>query len=210
MNIQKTYNLGLDDNNNIVIDSKHASVSHNHASITVDGDRWILTDNQSTNGTYVEENGFFRRYDKVAITPCTWIRLGVEGHRGYYFKARRILKPNDYSEDFAELYEFYQEYDETKAKFEARRRLAKYVGPVLSLVCLGLSFIIPSIKNDPLKLRFFIVAPGVCIPFITDFLLNGYERRMKELQREFICPKCRRTLGKDDIISRSHIFCHAQ
>ena len=186
MSIEKTFNLGRDVGNHIVIDGKHASVSHNHASITIDGDTWILKDLQSTNGTFVEEDGEF------------------------YFKARRILKPNDYREDFAELYELYQEYEKAKKELESQRRISKFVAPVLMLVCYGLSYLIPVIKTNPDLSRLFILAPGLCSPFIQDILLSKLEEKVKKLQKELICPKCRRTLGKDDILNRSHPFCHAQ
>lgn len=210
MSIEKKFNLGLDEGNHIVIDGKHASVSHNHASITIDGDMWILKDRQSTNGTFVEEDGEFRRYDKIKITPRTWIRLGEPGHRGYYLKARRVIKPNDYREDFAELYELYQEYEKAKKELESQRRISKFIAPVLMLVCYGLSYCIPVIKTSTDLSRLFILAPGLCSPFIQDILLSKLEGKVKKLQKELICPKCRRTLGKDDIVNRSHTFCHAQ
>lgn len=182
MSIEKTFNLGRDVGNHIVIDGKHASVSHNHASITIDGDTWILKDLQSKNGTFVEEDGEFRRYDKIQITPRTWIRLGEDGHRGYFFKARRILKPNDYREDFAELYEVYREYEETKAKFESRRKLAKYLTLPLMLVGLCIS-VIPCIAKYPWGPRIALTLSGVLSPFIQDILLSKLEKKVKRLQK---------------------------
>lgn len=209
MNMEKTFNLGRDVGNHIVIDGKHASVSHIHASITIDGDTWILKDRQSTNGTFVEEDGVFRRYEKIKITPRTWIRLGEPGHRGYYLKARRVIKPNDYREDFAELFEAYQEYEQTKKQLEYRRKSAKYLALPLVLIGAAASML-PGIKEDPIKVRLAIVIPGALSPFIQDLLLSKLEKKIKCLQKELICPKCRRTLGKDDILNRSHTFCHAQ
>lgn len=209
MSIEKTFNLGLDESNHIVIDGKHASVSRNHASITIDGDTWVLKDRQSTNGTFVEENGEFRRYEKIKITPRTWIRLGETGHRGYYFKARRVLKPNDYREDFEELYEVFQEYEATKKQLESHRRTVKFITPVLMCIGLILSFL-PDVRDNGLAVRASFMLPGFISPFVQDLLLNNLEQKMKKLQKELICPKCRRTLGKDDILNRSHTFCHAQ
>lgn len=203
-----TYNLGRDYDVPIPIEEKHASVSHNHASITVDGDNWVLCDNDSRNGTYVEENGIFRRCKKMRITPSTWIRLGEEGYRGYYFKARRVVKPNDYREDFAELFEIYQELEVTRDKLESYRRNVKFLTPVLMIIGLGLSTL-PAIKGDFWRVRFSFMIPGVVSPFIQDALLSKLEKKVKKLQKELICPKCRRTLGKDDIINREHPFCHA-
>ncbi len=63
-----SYHLGRDFVEPIEIKDKHASVSHNHATITVDGDKWVLSDNDSTNGTYIEEDGVFRRVRNMTIT----------------------------------------------------------------------------------------------------------------------------------------------
>lgn len=203
-----TYKLGRDFEAPIFIDDKHASVSHDHATITVDGNDWTLCDNDSTNGTFVEENGEFRRCKRLKINPDTWIRLGEQGHRGYYFKARRVVRPNDYREDFQELYEVFQEYEETKSKLESYRRVVKFITPVLMCIGLVLSFL-PPVRDNGLAVRASFMLPGFLSPFIQDALLNKLEQKVKKLQKELICPKCRRMLGKDDIINREHSFCHA-
>ncbi|MDE7420468.1 MAG: FHA domain-containing protein [Muribaculaceae bacterium] len=205
----KTFTLGRDHQNPISIDNTHSSVSHTHATITIDGDSWTLEDMESTNGTFVEENGLFRRYQRVAVTPDTWIRLGEQGHRGFYFKARRVLHPNDYREDFEKLYEKYQELEEAKKQLESQRRISKFVPPALMLLCYGLSYCIPWIKSSPDLSRLIILAPGLFSPVITDRLLNNLEKRIKKLQEEMICPKCRRPMGKNEIINREHIICKA-
>lgn len=202
-------NIGRDFETPFPIDGKHASVSHNHASITVDGDNWTLCDNDSTNGTYVEEDGEFHRCKRLKVTPSTWIRLGEQGHRGYYFKARRVIHPNDYREDFEELYEIFQEYEETKNKLETHRRGMKFITPVLMCIGLGMSFL-PSIRSSSMAVRASFMFPGFLSPFIQDVFVNKLEKKVKRLQKELICPKCRRALGKDDIINREHSFCHAR
>lgn len=208
MGIEKTFNLGLDESNHIVIDGKHASVSRNHASITIDGDTWVLKDRQSTNGTFVEENGEFRRYEKIKITPRTWIRLGETGHRGYYFKARRVLKPNDYREDFEELFAVFQEYEDAKNQLESNRRAVKFITPILMCIGLASSFL-PVIKDNGMAVRASFMLPGFLSPFIQDILLHRLEKKVKKLQDCLICPKCRRPLGKNDILNREHTICHA-
>lgn len=202
------YNIGRDLKDPFEIDEKHASVSHVHASIIVEGDRWTLVDNNSTNGTYIEENGIFRRYDKVDITPYTWIRLGEEGHRGYYFKARRVIYPNDYREDFEELYTIFQIYGDTKNKLESLTRKIRFTTPVLMIAGLALSFI-PAIRQNEIGVRASFMLPGFLSPVIQHYLLNRLRTNLNCLQKMLICPKCRRTIGKDDIINREHLFCHA-
>ena len=51
--------------------------------------------------------------------------------------------------------------------------------------------------------------PGFISPFIQDILMNRLEQKVKRFQKELICPKCRRVLGKDDIINREHSYCKA-
>lgn len=204
----QTYILGRDFDTPFAIDDSHTSVSHNHASIIIENDVWTLVDNDSTNGTFVEDNGVFRRCKKVRINPDTWIRLGEQGHRGYYFKARRVIKPRDYREDFENLYEIYQELEETKTILNSNKRVVKFITPALMCLGLVLSFL-PGIRDNGIAIRVSFMLPGFISPFIQDFLLHKLENKVKRLQGELICPKCRRTLGKDDIINREHSFCHA-
>jgi len=203
-----TYCLGRDFVNPIKIEDKHASVSHNHASIIIEGDKWTLVDNDSMNGTFVEENGEFRRCKRMKISPNTWIRLGEQGHRGYYFKARRVQYPNDYRWDFEELYEKLQEYECVMGQLESHRRAAKFITPILMCLGLALSFL-PGIKDNGLAVRASFMLPGFLSPIIQDALLNKLEKKAKALKKELICPKCRRAIGKDDIINREHAICHA-
>jgi pSer/pThr/pTyr-binding forkhead associated (FHA) protein len=62
--------VGRHQENDIVID--HMGVSGTHARVTVDGQSVILTDLQSTNGTYV--NG--HRVTEVELRPNDWISIG--------------------------------------------------------------------------------------------------------------------------------------
>lgn len=204
-----SYHLGRDFIEPIEIKDKHASVSHNHATITVDGDKWVLSDNDSTNGTYIEEDGVFRRVRNMTITPDTWIRLGEDGHRGYYFKARRLLKPNDYREDFAKLFEIYQEFENASKRLDSHRRFAKYSSPIMVICCTLLTFL-PGIVDNGYAVRLMIAFPGIVAPFIQDALLLKLEKRVKRLALKLICPKCRRALSKDDILNREHLFCQAR
>lgn len=204
----ETYNIGRDFEEPIKIAEESVSVSHRHATIKVDGDEWTLEDNDSTNGTFVEIDGLFRRISRCRITPGTWIRLGEQGHRGHCFKARRIKKPNDYREDFEELNGIYQEWEETRMSFESKRKLAKFITPVLMVAGLIISFM-PGIKDNGLFVRASFMLPGFVSPFVQELMSRGLETKMKRLQQQLICPKCRRALGKDDILNRKHPFCKA-
>lgn len=204
-----TFNIGKDFDTPFSIDDEHTSVSRNHASITIDNGQWILTDNDSTNGTFVEENNEFRRCKRVRINPDTWIRLGEEGHRGFYFKARRIIRPNDFREDFEELNEILQEFEQTGKKLDSNKRTIRFLTPFL--LCIGFAFsFLPGIKDNGMALRAAFMLPGFISPFIQDALLNKLDKKYKALNKKMICPKCRRAIGKDDILNRTHYYCKAR
>jgi len=65
-----TFTIGRHPDNDIVID--HMGVSGKHAQLSVDGQAIVLTDLQSTNGTFV--NG--SRIERVELRPNDWISIG--------------------------------------------------------------------------------------------------------------------------------------
>ena len=205
------FNLGLQFAEPIEIGADHESVSQHHAKIIIEGEKWVLQDLNSRNGTYIEENGKFRRYDRISIKPETWVRLGAEGKQGYYFKARRVLYPNDYRQDFFELHEKYQELEETKSKLETLRKYRNVVN--LSLVVIGLFLSInpwiPFFSQNPVGIRLCFILPSIFSPLIQDKLSEKLQNKLKNLQNSLVCPKCRRSLNKDDILYRAHLYCGA-
>lgn len=204
------YYLGRDHDAPIAIPEKHASVSHSHATITIDKQtgKWTLKDLDSTNGTYIGVDGEFRRIASVEITPDTWIRLGEEGHRGYYFKARRVLRPNDYREDFEDIKDTYQELEQAKEKLDSMRKNLKFLTPLLMAFGWGISSL-PGIRENFNAVRVAFMIPGCVAPFIQEAFLKKLNNKVKDLQKELICPKCRRMLSRDDIMNKEHLYCHA-
>ena len=65
-----SYRVGRDPQSDIVVDD--AKVSWLHAILRLDGDRWLLEDESSTNGTFVRR----KRVPRVEITSACEIRLG--------------------------------------------------------------------------------------------------------------------------------------
>lgn len=61
-----------------------------------------------------------------------------------------------------------------------------------------------------MALRASFLLPGFFSPIIQEFYLRKLEVKIKRMQDKFICPKCRRPLGKNDIINREHTICHAK
>ena len=62
--------IGRNDENDIVID--HMGVSGKHARITLNDQTVLLTDLQSSNGTFV--NG--QRVERIELRPHDWISIG--------------------------------------------------------------------------------------------------------------------------------------
>ncbi|MDE7135600.1 MAG: FHA domain-containing protein [Muribaculaceae bacterium] len=202
--------LGHDHEDPIKIDKTATTVSRNHATIEVDNNNnWILTDTNSANGTFVEQGGEFRRINRIRITPDTWIRLGAEGIYGYSFKARRVMSPNDYRHDFRDLKHVLKEFKAVNESLERKTMMLRYIVPLFSLIALGFSFI-PAIGSSPIGIRAVMIVPGMVAPFLQGAFLTGLRKRKKQLQSMMICPKCRRRLSEDDIVSGFHNVCKAK
>lgn len=68
--VDRPLSIGRHAENDIVID--HMGVSGRHARVEVEGETVVLTDLQSTNGTFV--NG--KRVERAALRPNDWISVG--------------------------------------------------------------------------------------------------------------------------------------
>ena len=68
---QGTLVIGRDPNADVYIN--HASLSWHHAKLVIKEKNWTLTDNNSTNGTYVDG----QKITKVEVTASSWIRVGA-------------------------------------------------------------------------------------------------------------------------------------
>lgn len=67
----QTVTIGRSPASTLVLDDKYAS--GNHASLTLQGDSWVLTDLGSTNGTFVDQE---RLSAPVVLVPGISVRVG--------------------------------------------------------------------------------------------------------------------------------------
>ncbi|MCC8177039.1 MAG: FHA domain-containing protein [Bacteroidales bacterium] len=199
------YRIGTDYEGPVKIPATSTSVSHDHAIIQVDGDDWTLIDNNSTNGTFVEAGGQFHRCARIRITPDTWIRLGPPTLEGHFFKARRVLKPNLFNDDFQYLRECLERYQKVSKRLTSKMKWTKsFLAPIISLVVFVGSFlVIPqnsgASNNSMMLLRVMMILPGILTPMIQNILLNRDQALLKEYEQDLICPRCRKRLREEDI-----------
>lgn len=68
---QGSISIGRSPSSTLVLDDRYAS--SNHATLTLQGNGWVLTDLGSTNGTYVDEE---RLAGSVQLRPGATVRIG--------------------------------------------------------------------------------------------------------------------------------------
>lgn len=201
------YKLGINYKTPVPIPQEASSVSGDHATITIEGNRWTLTDNNSANGTYVENDGQFERVARVSITPDTWIRLGREGVYGFTFKARRIIMPNSYIDDFVQLRKDYEEFKNEEARLETLSKSSKLLGLAVSAVCIVLT-LFPPFNQSFSFMRAAMLLPGIAT-LLMGMWLDGRKKKVINKRKRIVCPKCRRPIGEFDINNGQCSICKA-
>lgn len=201
------YLLGRDHKDPVQIPQDASTVSADHAVITIEGNKWTLIDNNSTNGTYVEQDGQFVRVAKVSITPDTWIRLGNEGVYGFTFKARRVIHPNSFMEDFLGLRKEWEDFKNEEGKLSTMANYSKLFGLMVSIVCIIITLFPPFNKSFAF-MRAAMLLPGVA-SFLLGLWLDNKKRQIMNKRKHIICPKCRRPIGEFDINNGQCSICKA-
>lgn len=201
------YKLGRDYDSPVSVPAGATSVSGDHASIFVEDGGWKLVDNGSRNGTFVEQNGNFVRIKSVGITPDTWIRLGGEGVYGFMFKARRVVSPNSFMDDFTLLKQQLQNCEEAEQKVSTLTSISKFVGPLVSAACL-IATMFPPLNTNFGFYRAAMLLPGIAT-LLVGMWLGGKSKAAKQERRHMVCPRCRRPLSEYDINNRQCSICKA-
>lgn len=117
---------------------KGIGVSKIHATVTIDDyGRWIIADNNSTNGTFVrnEFSGELMRVGPqgVQITEMTFIVLGADSSAGCCFYAKQLINPGDYVDEHLYMLSKKQEFDKEEEKVA---KTAKWVRIIIFAVML--------------------------------------------------------------------------
>ncbi len=130
---QQTITIGRGKANHIVIPT--LSVTDLHAHVTRSGDEYWLEDNNSSNGTFV--NDF--RITRMRLKPDDQIRVGNQP-----VMYRRVTKaftrnPDDYTKEFAELEGVWNEYVTLKTSIENRSMMDQSADLMVGLPLVGLA-----------------------------------------------------------------------
>ena len=162
----RTITIGRGKTNHIIIPT--LSVTDLHAQVMRKGSDYWLEDNNSSNGTFV--NNF--RVTKVRLNPADQIRVGNQ-----LVTYRRVVKaftrnPDDYTREFAELETVWNEYVSMKTALENRSALDQSADLLVSLPLVGLALgRLVGAERNARKRR----------------SLGELEGRMTQL---YACPKC--------------------
>lgn len=163
---QQAITIGRGKANHIVIPT--LSVTDLHAHVTRNGDEYWLEDNNSSNGTFV--NDF--RITRMRLKPDDQIRVGNQ-----LVMYRRVVKaftrnPDDYTKEFAELEGVWNEYVTLKTAIENRSMMDQLADLTVAvpLVGLGLGRLVGAERTARRRRG-----------------LGELEARMTQL---YACPKC--------------------
>ncbi len=163
---QRIITIGRGKANHIVIPT--LSVTDLHAHVTRNSDEYWLEDNNSSNGTFV--NDF--RITRLRLKADDQIRVGNQP-----VTYRRVVKaftrnPDDYTKEFAELESVWNEYVTLKSSIENRSMMDQSADLMIGLPLVGLALgrLVGAERNARRRRS-----------------LSDLEARMTQL---YACPKC--------------------
>ena len=133
--------IGKQGNQPFAIDG--ARVSRKHCKLTIEDGTWILTDLNSSNGTFVrnEKTGMYEPVTTKKIDPFTYICLAEDTSQGCTFYADSVVNPNSYAEAFDYMKDIVARFD-AKAQAMRERHVIQAISVFgLNLVVAGVSLI---------------------------------------------------------------------
>lgn len=188
------FKIGRSANNDLCLDDN--SISNEHALVIIEGDKFILKDLNSSNGTYV--NGL--RIGKKNINLEDYIKLGnyqldnellKNGIDTFIIKNKR-----DFTKEFNELENVYKQFQKKISKLNRNSKnkpLIIKLGIIVVLMVL-VYILIGDITS--------LLIVGLLAGLITNFIVPaGKQNENKEITQleygdKFVCPKCRTSLIK--------------
>jgi hypothetical protein len=197
----------VDGNLDIKVPDTFNKVSRKHLEITINEGDVLLTDLESSNGTYV--NG--KRVSKCKVKADDEILLGAKNGEGYKLNFNEILddikdvelqSKTDFVEEFQKLKFVYKAYnneiESAKRKLQLKNAMPKIVISVLiGLILLVLQVtkaIPPEASTYTYPLMLIIMSGAGIMSFA------GGKPDLKEIQtdielkyqKQYICPKCKK------------------
>lgn len=189
--------IGKAEDNDFVVNDSH--VSRHHARlIREDNGIWLLEDVGSTDGTFVNNSQIVKK----RITPMDTIKLGDS----YILNLSEVLKyNNDYSEEFANLKQVYDNYIQAKVKIQSSNQFKTRLFQSLPFALPGIVGVVIGFlgKGSP-ELFGISLLITICAPTIGIYL--GAKQSAKIPQQlqdianqfkiDYVCPKCGTFLGE--------------
>ena len=184
-------------------------VSKHHAIFTIDDyGQWIITDNNSTNGTFVrdEETGNLIKVDNrgMRINEMSFIVLGADNSAGCCFYAKQLIAPGDFVDEHLYMLNKKQELDKEEEKVSKR---AKWVRLIIFIVMFVFTIgtVFWQMKYPKSTSMMFHLYRGLSLMTMgaTTFYDAQSKRAkiMKKRKKFFQCPnpECDRKLSGDEI-----------
>lgn len=197
----KAFKLGRDHNNDFVIENSSVSANHALISISKDFKSFVLKDNNSTNGTFVNNNEIVSKNiakDSAIVLGTYHINTSV-----LFKKLAHFIHENrtDFSQEFAQLKALETQYkkkkNNLKRDYQLKSILLRFA--ITASVLAGLYFT-NLVDLDLLsKIGFILFGVVGAFTFFTPINkkvdhLND-ELFVKYVQ-DFVCPKCRKELAQ--------------
>ena len=189
--------IGKAEDNSFVI--KDPEVSRYHAALTKEenGDL-LLEDLDSTNGTFVNDIQIMKK----KVFAGDKIMLGTS----YTLYVSDILKSdNDYSEEFAQLKDIYDNYIMKKINIQSKNQFKTRLFQSLPFAMIGvfgiLMHFLKKTSNGLLAISFII---AICAPVLGIYFGARQAAKIPELLQnlanqfkiDYVCPKCGAFLGE--------------
>lgn len=190
------YFLGRGKENDFIIDDM--SVSNKHASIEIVDDKYIISDLNSRNGTFINGVKIQKKVisldDDIVLGNCEISNQALFSNINTFIKHNKI----DFSKEFNELEAIYKDFIKKNSLIERNHRNKNIIIKLtLTLVLMGLCFLI--FKN---LVSSTIV--GLVSGVLSNYLINNVTAKEKkediliEYTNLFQCPKC-----NTELISKS-------
>ncbi len=209
---EEIYSIGRAPDNKIRIDAKE--VGKYHAYISVNENGVFIEDLDSLNGVYV--NGFrikeamLNHRDKVTIAKKYDLDLSK-----LFKKINPELNPNDYTKEFLELKQVYDEFLQNKKKAirlhqnktDLQRFFIVTIPTVIFIVLAHSDWLKSVFEKSYFPIYIALTAALSCLlPFVHSENLRLIKLE-REYKKKYKCPKCKMMLSHDWEIHREEKEC---
>ncbi len=179
-------------------------VSRKHCKITIEDGMWVLTDLDSSNGTFIRDKktGRLLPVTEQVIDPMTFICLADDTPEGCTFYADSVFHPDKYSDMFAYISDVDDQFDEEEKRLEKRVRQQKIILFVLNAALIVASFLPIFDKCPDLRLNLLRIVPLVSTGLTAFYDAQTKKKKLEERRNRFRhCPnpECSHILRVKDI-----------